>query len=85
MSKVRRTGVNTVIMKKLERTKNSVRNLICGFLNKGVSLVLPFLIRVVIINVLGKEYLGLINLFTSILRVLNLAELGIESAMVYSI
>ena len=33
---------------------------------------------------LGKEYLGLNNLFTSILHVLNLAELGIGSAMVYS-
>ncbi|MBR5658495.1 MAG: polysaccharide biosynthesis protein [Lachnospiraceae bacterium] len=52
--------------------------------NKGVSLLLPFFIRVVIINVLGKEYLGLNNLFTSILHVLNLAELGIGSAMVYS-
>ena len=52
--------------------------------NKGVSLLLPFLIRAIIINVLGKEYLGLNNLFTSILHVLNLAELGIGSAMVYS-
>jgi len=52
--------------------------------NKGVSLLLPFFIRVVIINVLGEEYLGLNNLFTSILHVLNLAELGIGSAMVYS-
>lgn len=71
-------------MKRLERTKNSVRNLIWGIVNKGASLVLPFLIRVVIINILGKEYLGLNNLFVSILQVLNLAELGVGSAMVYS-
>lgn len=71
-------------MVKLERTKNSVRNMIWGILNKIVSLLLPFLIRIVIINVLGKEYLGLNNLFTSILNVLNLAELGVGSAMVYS-
>jgi O-antigen/teichoic acid export membrane protein len=71
-------------MKRLERTKNSVRNLIWGVINKLVSLFLPFLIRIFIINILGKEYLGLNNLFTSILNVLNLAELGIGSAMVYS-
>lgn len=55
-----------------------------GIVNKCISIFLPFLIRVIIINVLGKEYLGLNNLFTSILQVLNLAELGIGSAMVYS-
>ncbi|MDM8249901.1 oligosaccharide flippase family protein [Lacrimispora saccharolytica] len=71
-------------MQRLERTKNSVRNLAWGIVNKGVSMFLPFLIRVVIIEILGKEYLGLNNLFTSILQTLNLAELGIGSAMVYS-
>lgn len=71
-------------MQRLERTKNSVRNLIWGIVNKAVSLFLPFLIRTIIINVLGKEYLGLNNLFTSILNVLNLAELGVGAAMVYS-
>lgn len=39
--------------------------------------------RTIIINVLGKEYLGLNNLFTSILNVLSLAELGVGQAMVY--
>ena len=33
---------------------------------------------------LGVEYLGLNSLFTSVLQVLNLVELGIGSAMVYS-
>ena len=33
---------------------------------------------------MGVQYLGLNSLFTSILQVLNLAELGVGSAMVYS-
>ena len=33
---------------------------------------------------MGVEYLGLNSLFTSVLQVLNLAELGVGSAMVYS-
>ena len=39
--------------------------------------------RTVIINYLGVQYVGLNSLFSSILSVLNLAELGVGSAMVY--
>lgn len=69
---------------KIERTKNSIRNVIWGFVNKIVILVFPFAIRTAIIYVLGSEYLGLSSLFTSILQVLSLAELGFASAIVYS-
>lgn len=71
-------------MRHLDRTKNTIRNFIYGFLNKIVSLLLPFLIRSIIIRTLGREYLGLNNLFTSILSVLNLAELGMGTAMVWA-
>ena len=40
--------------------------------------------RTVIIYIMGVQYLGLNSLFTSVLQVMNLAELGIGSAMVYS-
>lgn len=40
--------------------------------------------RTAMIYVMGMEYLGLNSLFTSILLVLNLAELGVGSAMVFS-
>ena len=69
---------------KLERTKNAVRNFFCGIINRVVTLLLPFLARTIIINSLGAEYLGLGNLFTSILNVLSLAELGVGTAMVYA-
>lgn len=36
------------------------------------------------VHTLGVEYLGLNSLFTSILQVLNLAELGVGSAMIFS-
>ena len=69
---------------KSSRTKNATRNIIFGFINKIVILLFPFVIRSVIIKTLGSEYLGLSSLFTSILQVLNLAELGFSSAIVYS-
>lgn len=65
------------------RTKNSKRNLVSGMIRQIVSLFFQFLIRTVILYVLGNEYLGLSSLFTSILQVLNLADLGFSSAVVY--
>lgn len=69
---------------KLERTKNAKRNIIFGVFLNVYQILVPFLMRTAMIYLLGMEYLGLNNLFTSILQVLNLAELGIGSAMVYS-
>jgi len=66
------------------RTKNSIRNVAAGVINKCVALLFPFAIRTVILHELGAEYLGLGSLFSSILQVLNMAELGFSSAIVYS-
>lgn len=68
----------------MEKTKNSIRGIIAGGINRVVGIVMPFVLRTVMINALGKEYLGLNSLFASILSVLSLAELGFGSAMVYS-
>lgn len=70
---------------KIERTKNTIRNIIWGFINKFILIIFPFLLRTVIIKKLGSEYLGLNSLFTSILQVLNLTELGFTSAIVYNL
>ena len=46
-------------------------------------MLMPFAMRTMLIHFMGIEYLGLSSLFSSILQVLNLAELGIGSAMVF--
>lgn len=69
----------------MSRTKNAVRNIFTGVFNKIIILIFPFLIRTVIIKKLGTEYLGLSSLFTSILQVLNLTELGFSSAIIFSL
>lgn len=69
---------------RIERTKNATRNIAVGMILKIYQLLVPFIIRTVMIHMLGMEYLGLNSLFTSILQVLNLAELGVGSAMVFS-
>lgn len=71
-------------MAKIERTKNASRNIFYGMILKVYQILIPFLMRSAIIYIMGVQYLGLNSLFTSILQVLNLAELGVGSAMVYS-
>ena len=69
---------------KIERAKNATRNIIFGVALKLYQIVIPFFMRTAMIYLLGIEYLGLNGLFASILQVLNLAELGIGTAMVFS-
>lgn len=69
---------------KLPRSENTKRNIIYGMINRLVKLILPFIVRTIMIQKLGVEYLGLNSLFSSILQVLNMAELGFGSALVYS-
>lgn len=63
------------------RTKNSARNIICGFLDKTSAIIFPFIVRTIFIKVLGEEYLGLGSLYQSILQVINLVDLGFASAV----
>lgn len=67
---------------KLERTKNTARNAAYGYLSRLVLMIFPFLTRGLFIRLLGSEYLGLNGLFSSILTVLNMSELGFSSAIV---
>lgn len=69
---------------KIERIKNASRNVVFGVIQKVYQIVMPFVMRTAMIYLMGIQYLGLSSLFTSILQVLNLAELGVGLAMVYS-
>lgn len=68
---------------KLNVIKNARRNIIFGFSNKLVNILCPFVTRTVIQIVLGAEYLGLNSLFTSVISILSLTELGFGTAVVY--
>ena len=66
------------------RTKNTARNIFTGLVYRVVGILLPFINRTVILRVMGAEYTGISTLFSSILGMLSLAELGFNSAIVYS-
>lgn len=67
------------------RTKNTKRNITSGLIYKIIGIILPFINRTAILWILGAEFTGLSSLFSSILQVLNIAELGFNSAIVYSL
>lgn len=68
----------------MNRTKNASRNMVFGMLLKIYQVILPFVMRTLMVYTFGVQYLGLNSLFVSVLQVLNLAELGVGSAMVFS-
>lgn len=72
-------------MNENSRSSNSVKNISFGLLAQIAQMVLGFVNRWVFIKCLEKEYLGVNQLFTEILTYLSLAELGIGSAILYSL
>ena len=67
------------------RTYNSTRNIFSGIVKQIIGIILPFIIRTIIIYNLGSEYQGINGLFSSILQVLSLADLGFSTAVVFSL
>lgn len=68
----------------IDRTRNAARNILFNGLLKLLNIILPFFMRSAMLYFLGVRYLGLSGLFASILSALNLAELGVGAAMVFS-
>ena len=67
-----------------KRTTNVKRNIIFATMQVVISQFLPFVVRTILIYRFGVEYLGLNSLFSSILSILSLMELGFGTAVVYS-
>lgn len=66
------------------KTKKATQNIAYSMLNQILSLVLSFISRTVFINFLGVEYLGINGLFSDVLNLLSLADLGFNTAMTFS-
>lgn len=72
-------------MPKMNRTQYSIKNIFFGLSGQIVDTLLRFVGRTIFIKYLEVEYLGINGLFSEILTVLSLAELGIGSAIVYAL
>ncbi|WHY71036.1 lipopolysaccharide biosynthesis protein [Fictibacillus enclensis] len=67
------------------RIQNSIKNMFFGISGQVISMLMGFLVRTVFIHTLGAEYLGVEGLFSSILMMLSLANLGFDTAIIYSL
>ncbi|WP_426350920.1 lipopolysaccharide biosynthesis protein [Alloiococcus sp. CFN-8] len=69
----------------MSRVKNTSKNFIFSVISTLLSSVLGFVSRTVFIRVIGITYLGANSLFTNIISMLSLTELGIGSAISFNL
>ena len=72
-------------MKVKSRTFQSIKNVYYSIIWQLVSIGLSYTCRYFFVRELSNEYLGIEGLFTNILTVFSLADLGIGSAIVYAL
>ncbi|WP_192451736.1 lipopolysaccharide biosynthesis protein [Candidatus Galacturonibacter soehngenii] len=66
------------------RLYNSIRNIFFGLFNKILLIIMSFINRTFFIRYLSIEILGVSGLFSDILMMLSMADLGLNVAMSYS-
>jgi O-antigen/teichoic acid export membrane protein len=69
----------------MSRVNNSMKNLVASTGGEVLTILLKFITRSVFIKTLGTQYLGINGLFTNILSMLALAELGVGSAIIFDL
>ena len=67
------------------RTFNSARNAVVSIGYLAVKTLLEFVLRTIFIKMLDSTYLGVNGLFSDILMILNLAELGVGNAIIFNL
>lgn len=67
------------------RTSKSIRNSMVAMLAQIMNVFLSFITRTVFIKMLGSDYLGVNGLFSNILSMLSLAEMGVGTAIIYAL
>lgn len=67
------------------RSTNSIKNAITAVASNIVSILIGIVSQAIFIKTLGAEYLGINGLFTNIVSMLGIVELGIGSAIIYNL
>lgn len=72
-------------MKERSRTEYSLINMFTGIAGFGINTLVGFVCRFVFVRTLSADYLGVNGLFSNILSMLSMAELGISSVIIYAL
>lgn len=67
------------------RSEYSIINILTGFGGYFLNTIMGYICRMVFVRCLSAEYLGVNGLFTNILSMLSLAELGIGGAIGFAL
>lgn len=67
------------------KTRNSIKNSFASMSQYIILMIIGFVAQKIFLNILGLEYLGLNGLFTNIVSMLGIVELGLGSAIIYSL
>lgn len=67
------------------RTRNSAKNAVFNLIAKLITMFCAFITRTIFLRYLGDQYTGLSTLFTDILNILSFTELGIGTAVSFSL
>lgn len=65
------------------RTDNSIKNVLVGFISNIIILLINFIAQKIFIGTFGIEYNGLSSVFSNIISMLSITELGIGTAIIY--
>lgn len=71
--------------KENSRTSNVLKSTVAGMAGYIATYIMSFVFRTIFIHSLGQSYLGIQGLFSNILSMLSLAELGISTAITFSL
>lgn len=67
------------------RYNKSIKNVRSGIASKIILILFAFLTRTIFVRLLGAEYVGVNGLYSNILSVLSLAELGIGNVLTFNL
>ncbi|MEE3342813.1 MAG: oligosaccharide flippase family protein [Bacilli bacterium] len=67
------------------KTKSSIKNFIASMSCNIVVIISGLIAQAIFIKILGAEYLGINGLFTNIISMLGIVELGIGNAIIYNL
>ena len=67
------------------RTDKSIKNIIYAIVGQFFGIGISLISRLVFVKILSSEYLGLSSLFTNILTILSLTEMGFGTAMAFEL
>lgn len=67
------------------RTYNSIKNMIFSVLSNALTIIIGFVVQKFFLDILGTEYLGVNSLYSNIVSMLAIADLGIGTAIIYNL